>query len=33
MTTITKDFIRANDIDIHYIDADPTPQHWCCCGG
>ena len=24
MTTITKDFVRANDIDIHYIDAGTT---------
>ena len=24
MTTITKDFVRANDIDIHYIDAGAT---------
>ena len=23
-TTITKDFVRANDIDIHYIDAGPA---------
>ena len=24
MTTITKDFVRANDIDIHFVDAGTT---------